>query len=582
MAIAPAITHIKATGLGTAADGTGTLLAMDASGNVRKAGGTTTNVAAFDTFVNSKGAASGLATLDGAGQVPTAQLGNAYAPPVTKGILTTGNGSTSATLAPGTDKQVLTADPTAATGLAYKQVDHADLTNKGANTHAQIDAFVTSKGQASGLATLDSASKVPAAQLPAPTLTLPGALIGATRARQTVLGTDAAKNIFDDGVTYCTAIGTKALRDFQTDNVTLGINTAVGDAALLTLTAGFNNTAVGAAAGNNLTTGNNNTFLGYNANTSVADDISDSIALGSGAVVDADGQLAIPTTVTHAKADGLATAADGAGTLLAVDASGYIRKAGGASNTTPAAITASIAAKEDPSNKNVAGGYAGLDGAAKVLPANLPDASTSAIGGVTGVTSASNTALGSGAFNATATGLRNVAVGTGPLAPQRPQPTTSPSALWLSRRSLQAAPASPSDRTHSHSTPVRRPSPSATTRSPRAQPLSLTRAWATRCSPTSYLPTATRPLDTRRSQRPPAQSTAPPSAQARSRSASVAPTPPPASGASGTPRQARTTRRWAPTPASPSPLDRATRAWATAPTPTRPLPRIASRWATAP
>ncbi|ELR13801.1 hemagluttinin domain containing protein [Acanthamoeba castellanii str. Neff] len=416
MAITPAITHIKATGLGMAMDGMGTLLTMDASGNVRKAGGTTMNVATFDTFVNSKGATSGLATLDGASQVPAMQLSNTYAPPVTKGILTTGNGSTPITLAPSTNKQVLMADLTAAMGLAYKQVDHANLTNKGTNTHAQINSFITSKGQASGLATLDSASKVPAAQLPAPTLTLPGTLIGATRARQTVLGTDATKNIFDDSITYCTTIRTKVLWDFQTNNVTLGINTTIGNATLLTLTAGFNNTAVSATASNNLMTGNNNTFLGYNANTSIADDISNSITLGSGTMVDANSQLAIPTTVTHAKADSLVTAANGVGMLLAMDASGYIHKAGGVSNMTLAAITASIAAKEDPSNKNVAGGYVGLDGADKVLLVNLLDVSMSVIGGVTGVTLASNTALGSGAFNVTAMGLRNVVVGMGLLA----------------------------------------------------------------------------------------------------------------------------------------------------------------------
>jgi hypothetical protein len=38
--------------------------------------------------------------------------------------------------------------------------DHVNLANKGTNTHAQIDSFIASKASASGLATLDSSSKV--------------------------------------------------------------------------------------------------------------------------------------------------------------------------------------------------------------------------------------------------------------------------------------------------------------------------------------------------------------------------------------------------------------------------------------
>ncbi|ELR23801.1 uncharacterized protein ACA1_023140 [Acanthamoeba castellanii str. Neff] len=70
---------------------------------------------------------------------------------------------------------------------------------------ATIDADITSKGQAGGLATLDGTSKVTAAQLPDPTASLQGAMIEATSARQMVIGRGAASQIFGDGVTYSSA-----------------------------------------------------------------------------------------------------------------------------------------------------------------------------------------------------------------------------------------------------------------------------------------------------------------------------------------------------------------------------------------
>jgi hypothetical protein len=131
--------------------------------------GTNTH-AQIDAFIASKGQPLGLASLGPDGLVSAAQLpsgsgGTGYTPPTTKGVLITANGTSTQNLPVGTDKYVLTADSSAPLGLSYRQVDHANLLNKGTNTHAQLDAFVSSKGQASGLASLDSGGQVPLSQL---------------------------------------------------------------------------------------------------------------------------------------------------------------------------------------------------------------------------------------------------------------------------------------------------------------------------------------------------------------------------------------------------------------------------------
>jgi hypothetical protein len=126
--------------------------------------GTNTHVQ-IDAFVASKGQANGLATLDGTGNVPVSQLGNACAPPVTKGVIITGDGTASKNLPPGATNQLLTADTSATNGIKWAQGDHTTLANIGTNTHAQLDAFVASKGAANGLASLDASSFVPVPQL---------------------------------------------------------------------------------------------------------------------------------------------------------------------------------------------------------------------------------------------------------------------------------------------------------------------------------------------------------------------------------------------------------------------------------
>jgi hypothetical protein len=65
----------------------------------------------------------------------------------------------------GADGQSLIADSTQANGIKWGQVDHTTLSNIGTNTHAQIDTFISSKGAAGGLASLDGTSNVPTSQL---------------------------------------------------------------------------------------------------------------------------------------------------------------------------------------------------------------------------------------------------------------------------------------------------------------------------------------------------------------------------------------------------------------------------------
>ena len=137
-----------------------------------------------------------------------------------------------------------------------------------------------------------------------------------------------------------TAIGYSACGGTGTNNVGIGAyaltaagagheNTGVGSGALAASTSAVGNTAVGFSAGNAITTGGGNTLIGYTAGyvgTNVvtstnctfignlaqqsADGITNSTALGYGAVVTASNQVVIGnTSVTAVKINGTATAA---------------------------------------------------------------------------------------------------------------------------------------------------------------------------------------------------------------------------------------------------------------------------------
>lgn len=114
----------------------------DSAGTIVKA-----DTAAFVAEIdNLAGQPNGVASLDENGQVPLSQLGNApgggggdFVPPTDKGVIITGDGSHSVTLAAGANKTALIADPTRSEGIKWAAYDHVDLLNKGTNTHAQID-----------------------------------------------------------------------------------------------------------------------------------------------------------------------------------------------------------------------------------------------------------------------------------------------------------------------------------------------------------------------------------------------------------------------------------------------------------
>ena len=55
---------------------------------------------------------------------------------------------------------------TGSTGASWQTIDHVNLNNIGTNTHAQIDTFISSKDQTSGIAGLDSNTKLKVSEFP--------------------------------------------------------------------------------------------------------------------------------------------------------------------------------------------------------------------------------------------------------------------------------------------------------------------------------------------------------------------------------------------------------------------------------
>lgn len=87
--------------------------------------------------------------------LPASASGLGYQPPVEKGIIITGDGTSSVVLPPGADGLSLILDSTEDEGMRWGAIDHDDLLNNGTNSHADIDAFIASKNLAGGLAGLN-------------------------------------------------------------------------------------------------------------------------------------------------------------------------------------------------------------------------------------------------------------------------------------------------------------------------------------------------------------------------------------------------------------------------------------------
>jgi hypothetical protein len=126
------------------------------------------------------------------------------------------------------------------------------------------------------------------------------------------------------------------------------------------------------------------------------------INIGSGALSSADGQIAFPDECSSIKLVGAGSHADGSGTLLIIDSSGIIKKAGG-SKTTIATVGS------DPATPTTYGTVYGQT----VTDGNVILGSNAAAGLVSDATSNDNTAIGrESLFSVSAGTNANTAVGT--------------------------------------------------------------------------------------------------------------------------------------------------------------------------
>lgn len=327
MRVADAITQIKVVGLGASSDSTGTLLSIDTNGVIRKAVGTNNTVALID---------SALSTIDTnitALQTKTTTTNVGTNTDTIAVIDSSGN----IVQAAGTNKTV---------ALIDTALDARELTSN--------------KNKTNGYVGLDGATKILAAYLPRSTKTVDGAMCGyvpgtGNQYSLVSLGYQASGSASTTADNKVTAIGWKAGLSLAFANTN---NTLIGASCASALTTGTDNVAMGAGTASGLTTGSRNTVLG-NAIT-LTTTSADRIALGYAAAPSANGQFAIAPAITHLKATGLTAAADGDGTLLSFDSGGIIRPSAG-TNKTVALIDTALNSRELIANKDIAGGYAGLD-----------------------------------------------------------------------------------------------------------------------------------------------------------------------------------------------------------------------------
>jgi hypothetical protein len=259
----------------------------------------------------------------------------------TETVYTTGKSSTNARINIGSgaiataDGQIAFPDECSSIKLAGVS-SHAD----GTGVLLSVDNNGIIKKTAGTNITVAMIDQIAASAAVSATPTTLGTVYGQTMTDgNVILGSNAAAGLVSDATSEDnTAIGRESLFSVSAGT---NANTAIGTFALYDLTTGNGNTAVGRNSATALTTGSNNTFVGQGTLTSVVG-CTNSTALGVGANITASNQLALAFAIDHIKADGLGTAADADGTLLAIDSSGIIRKTAGTSNTV-ALIEAAIA-----------------------------------------------------------------------------------------------------------------------------------------------------------------------------------------------------------------------------------------------